>query len=92
MAAKPITTVIGWDPALAETRETASLSANHDFSAENNSNRKEVIMMTYRKPEISELPKAVSAVEATDSLAKQASDTDGINLHKMTVTAYSSDE
>jgi hypothetical protein len=49
-------------------------------------------MMTYRKPEISELPNAVSAVEATDSLAKQASDTDGINLHKMTVTAYSSDE
>jgi hypothetical protein len=93
MAAEPITTVIDWDPALApEPRETASPYANHDFSAENNPTGKEVTMMTYHKPEISELPNAVSAVEAADSLNKQASDTDGINLHKMTVAAYSSDE
>jgi hypothetical protein len=48
--------------------------------------------MNYSKPEISELPNAVSAVEASNSLDKQSSDTDGINLHKMTVAAYSSDE
>lgn len=48
--------------------------------------------MKYSKPEISELPNAVAAVEASDSLAKQSSDTDGIDLHKMTVSAYSADE
>lgn len=66
--------------------------AIHEFSAENNSLGKEVIRMKYSKPEISELPNAVTAVEAGESLAKQTSATDGINLTKMTVSAYSADE
>ena len=60
--------------------------------AENNSLGKEVIRMKYSKPEISELPNAVTAIEAGESLAKQTSATDGIDPQKMTVAAYPADE
>ena len=63
-----------------------------EFLAENNSLGKEVIRMKYSKPEISELPNAVTAIEAGESLAKQTSATDGIDPQKMTVAAYPADE
>jgi hypothetical protein len=50
--------------------------------------------MNYKKPEIHELPNAVCAVQAGESLtlAKQSGDTDAIVPDKMTPSAYSADE
>ena len=50
--------------------------------------------MRYAKPEVSELPNAVSAVQAGDSISPHKEDgpTDGIVEDMTTVAAYIADE
>ena len=76
--------------ALTETHKLRTTT----FSAENNPIGKEVNNMRYSKPEISELPNAVAAVQASESLTliKNHAGQDDVSTTKMTVPAYIADE
>jgi hypothetical protein len=71
-----------------------SIPGTNDFSAENISHGKEVNNMNYSKPEISDLPNPVTAIQAGESLvlSKSQNGQDGTSDTRMTPAAYIADE
>ena len=71
---------------------TLKLVPPKSFSAEKGYKRKEVISMTYIKPEITKLAAAAVAICSEDSMIKSAQGADVGNLHRQTAPAYAAED